>query len=111
MAEDTLSPLWQTYGEQWTHQLGPDFGLAATESIRYDLSEVRSLQEDKDKAAERMNKGVTAGTVMVSESRATQGLPVDESHEVFLRSASVLEVQAGDTAPVVEDEGEEGDDE
>lgn len=96
MAEDTTSPDWENTGQQWTEQLGPDFGLADNQAVRYDTRDVRALQPDKDKAATRMNTAVVGGWAMVSEARGELGLPVDDSHAVFLRPIGVDEVPAGD---------------
>lgn len=109
LAEDTLSPLWETFGVQWTHQLGPDFGLAPTEAVRYDTSDVRALQDDENKTVERMNVAVSGGWAMVAEARAEAGLPVDPSHEVFLRSAGQIEVPAGDMSPFTSGNGSRDD--
>lgn len=97
MTEDAISPLWEGFGVQWTEGLRIDFGLADSEAIRFDTAEVASLADDKNEAAKRIDLGVKGGWAMVSEGRAEAGLPVDDSHEVFLRPANVKVVPAGET--------------
>jgi hypothetical protein len=97
MTEDAVAPLWEGFGIQWTEGLRLDFGLSEAEAIRYDTSEVAALQDDKNEAAKRINLGIKGGWAMVSEGRAEAGLPVDDSHEVFLRPSGVTVVPAGET--------------
>lgn len=106
MTEDSVVPLWEGFGIQWTEALRIDFALTDTEEIRYDLSNVRSLQPDKNAAAIRMNTGITGGWAKVSEGRAELGLPIEPQHEIFLRSASMVEVpDTPETAAAANAEG------
>ena len=97
MTEDAVAPLWEGFGIQWTEGLRLDFGLADTEAIRYDTAEVAALQDDKNEAAVRIDRGIKGGWAMVSEGRAEAGLAVDDSHEIFLRPAGIKVVPAGET--------------
>lgn len=97
MTEDAIAPLWEGFGVQWTEGLRLDFGLADSEAVRYDTSEVAALQDDKNEAAVRIDRGIKGGWAMVSEGRTEAGLEVDESHEIFLRPAGVKVVPAGET--------------
>ena len=92
MTEDSVIPLWVGFGIQWTEALRIDFAFTDDEEIRYDLSNVRSLQPDKTDAATRMNTAIAGGWAKVSEGRSELGLTVEKQHEIFLRSASVMEV-------------------
>ncbi len=92
MTEDSVIPLWEGFGIQWTEALRIDFDLSDDEEIRYDLANVRSLQPDKTDAAVRMNTAITGGWAKVSEGRGELNLPVEPQHEIFLRPIGVQEI-------------------
>jgi len=98
-AEEGLVPKWQLMARTIRHQLLPDFeGDAAREMlVDFDTSEVRVMREDEDKKVDRAVKLVQAGVAEVAEGRAAAGLPVDDSHRVFLRTVNLVEVPAGQT--------------
>lgn len=68
--------------------------------VGFDLSKVRTLQEDEDKRLRRYDVGYRGGWVMRSESRRAMGLTVDnERDNVYLVPLNVTEVPADGSAP------------
>ncbi len=107
--ESTLIPLWKMVARQWTRQLLHDTQSYGTpdlkRSLRMDLTEVRALKKDEKDEVEKIDMAVTGGWAMVAEARRLIGLPVEPSHEVFLRNISTFPV--GQTEdPTVIDDGE-----
>lgn len=74
-------------------QMAKDSELAALD-LSWDTSEVPALQDDEDKETERWNKRVAGGWAQVAEARAAAGLEVDDSHKIYLRPISMIEVPA-----------------
>ncbi len=66
--------------------------------VAYDLSEVRVLQEDENKKAERVGKMVLGGFVTVADAQRETGMPVDETQNIYLRPLQMIEVPAGTKA-------------
>ncbi len=73
-------------------QLLSDFDSDEALCVGFDNTGVLALQEDKNEKVTRLTAGVTAGWATVADARAAEGLPVDESHNVFLRPFSMIEV-------------------
>lgn len=88
-------PLGRALLDELKRSLLPDFGNPAGLDLALDTSEVLALQDDEDKETERWNKRVLGGWVEVAEAREAAGLDVDDSHRIYLRSISMLEVPAG----------------
>jgi HK97 family phage portal protein len=79
---NTMVPYWTLVGEQYTHDLVPEFYGAgpggrndADEEIRYDLTEVRALQEDENQKHERIFRAVGGPYMTVNDGRRDVGLP------------------------------------
>lgn len=68
----------------------------------FDLAEVRALQEDFKRKADRWNTMVNGGWAMVAEARRDLGLPVDDARDsVFLRQGNLTMVHGDGTTPPV----------
>lgn len=65
------------------------------EDVGFDTSDVLALAEYRLAQAETYNKAIQGGWAMVWDGRDAMGWDVDDSHRVFLRSYSVIEVPAG----------------
>lgn len=67
----------------------------------FDLSQVRVLQEDEHKLAQRLNVGVQGGWVKRAEARRAMGHPVagDGADDVYLIPLNVAEVPADPAKP------------
>lgn len=76
----TLVPLWTADASTMNQQLLPDFageqrGKRGSQRLfsRFDLTNVRALQEDEDKKYARLNQGVLGGWVKPEEARRDTG--------------------------------------
>ena len=101
--ESTLIPLWKLAGRQLTRQLLNDKGfgtVAPNHSLQMDLTEVRALKKDEKDEVEKIDTAVQGGWALVSEARTLIGLPVDPSHEVFLRNISTFAVGSSEDPTV-----------
>lgn len=96
--ESNIIPTQSLLAEEIFLQLLPDFDSGAdidSLKVGFDNSEVRVLQEDANKRAERMDSGVKAGVVKVSEARTARDLESGPEDDIYLRSLSVVEVSPG----------------
>lgn len=89
-------PLARALADELDRSLLPDFGDVAGLKCSWNTDEVLALQEDEDKQVDRWNKMLSAGGVELFEYRTALGLPADESHRIYLRPFSVLEVPAAE---------------
>lgn len=109
--ENKLSPLWRIIANEYTHQLlYSDFTDDEKLIAKYDLTNVKSMQEDRANLIKSMDIGVKGGWVSIAEARQAIGLPTNDSHNVYLRSLQWDE-QTGDTDGLGSNyEGEDNDD-
>lgn len=94
--ESGVIPVQEIIGDELRAQLLSQYrdqGKAKRKVI-FDLSEVRILQEDRDKRVERNSAAVEAGWMQVAEARAAEGLPWSESDQVYLRGSQIVGVPA-----------------
>lgn len=96
-------PVLRMFADELQRSLLPDFqkgvaGRGAKQSVFWDTDEVLALQEDEDKKTDRWVKRVNGGWATVAEARRAAGLDVDDSHEIYLRPISMIEVPAGQAA-------------
>lgn len=94
--ENGVLPIGKLIAGELKRSLLPDF-MGQTKGVHdvvWDTSAVPAMQEDQDKKADRLNKMVTAGWVTVYEARDAIGFDVDDSHRIYLRPISVIEVPA-----------------
>lgn len=98
-AEEALVPRWRRRARTIKHQLLPDFEGARAKRLRvdHDLTQVRLLQEDEDKKADRNLRLFAGGAIELAELREELGKPVDDSHRIYLRPLQSIEVPAGMT--------------
>jgi HK97 family phage portal protein len=95
--ENAVVPLQRLFAAEITHQLLPDFE-ADPKSVRFrfDLSEVRALQEDENAIVERKLKELSGGAITLGEYRRETGRESGPEHEVYLRGFSIVEVRVED---------------
>lgn len=97
--ESNMIPTQRIFGSVIRRQLLIDFEDDITGwQVAYDLSEVRVLQEDENKKAERISKMVMGGYVTVADAQRETGMPVDETQNIYLRPLQMIEVPAGSKA-------------
>ena len=87
-------PLLRLISDELQRSLLPMFGNSKGLSVDWDTDDVKALQEDEDKKAERWSKLAAGGLVKISEAREAFGLDVDDSHQIYLRPVNLIEVPA-----------------
>lgn len=94
--EGYLCPLWAYFAEELTAHFRKRGVLKDNQEVRYDLSKVRALQEDRTDQYTRNSVAVQGDWMKISEARADIGLPVEPEDEVYLseRKAAQQQVQA-----------------
>jgi len=94
--ESNIIPSQRIFGSVIKRQLLTEFEQdTATWQVAYDLSEVRVLQEDENKKAERVGKMVSGGYITVADAQRETGMPVDESQNIYLRPMMIVATSAG----------------
>jgi len=73
--ETKLVPLWNDDAGTVNLQLLPDFDTNRRTFCKFDLTDVRALQEDEDKKYARLDLGVQHKWITVNEARQDVGLP------------------------------------
>lgn len=83
--EGELVPDWRYFAEELTAQLLPDFEDVEGAEFDFDLSEVRTLQEDQNALAERLNRELLGGRSTLNEVRIATGRePLDGGDVLYL---------------------------
>lgn len=91
-AEQGLVPLWRRFGKAIHRQLMWEYQTPSSQfRFGFDTSDVRVLQEDKQKKHERTDKDVQAGILDVASAQGVLGYEVDETQRVYLRSGLLVE--------------------
>jgi HK97 family phage portal protein len=101
--EQTIIPTQRINAEDMRFQLLTEFESDPFAwRVGFDLTNVRVLQEDRNRLEQRVNRGLRAGGVKRSEYRRTMGLAVaaDGSDDVFLMPLNTAEVPADKSQPV-----------
>lgn len=102
--ENNILPTQRQMAASLRLQLLPDFEPNVTEfRVRFDISNVRALQEDVTAEFERSTMGVLGGFMRVSEGRSRVGLAPDDGDNIYLRDKKYIEVTAGEQGQTVED--------
>jgi len=94
--ENNIIPTQRVFGSVIKRQLLINFEKDITNwQVAYDLSEVRILQEDENKKAERISRMVSGGYITIADAQRETGVPVDETQNIYLRPINVMETPAG----------------
>jgi len=94
--ESNIIPTQRSFGSVQKRQLLSEFeDDTAVWQVAYDLSEVRVLQEDETKKAERVAKMVQGGYLTVANAQKETGTPVDDTQNIYLRPLQLVAVPAG----------------
>lgn len=95
--ESNIIPAQRTLSEDIRFQLLGDFEVDPFAwKVFFDLTDVRVLQEDENKKAERFNIGVNGGWIKRAEARREFGLEVEDTDEVYILTASQEEIVPGE---------------
>lgn len=100
--EDFLLPLWKAISSAFTTQLYPYTPTYRSKPRAYygfDLSKVRSLQEDEDKRHLRYNKDFYYGIIKRSEARQALGFKVTPEDEVYYHDILAEMAEAQQNSP------------
>jgi HK97 family phage portal protein len=100
--EQTVVPLYEADAETWQkHLLRPDFDTNKAVSVRYDISDVRALQEDQNDIYARLSMAVEKKWITRNEARAEVGFPPIEGwDEEDTQSAADAAAALADAMPV-----------
>jgi hypothetical protein len=108
--EQTVNPLWRQIAATYTKQLlRPDFEQDRSIRLRYDVTDVRALQEDMNEVYTRLSVAVEKGWVTKDEARAEVGLDplpngLGEAQDPIEQARQLTEATGG---PPGQDEEEE----
>ena len=88
-------PYCRMFADELSRSLLPDFVKTDDMRVTHDTSEVVALADHEDRETTRWNGRIQSGAAMISEAREAWGLPVDDSHRVYLRPIASFEVPHG----------------
>ena len=88
-----IIPTQRVFGQTMKRQLLVEFDNDKSLDVGYNNKNVAALQEDKNSKVTRISAGVTAGWAKVSDAREAEGLSVEDSDRIYLRSFNQLEVE------------------
>jgi hypothetical protein len=97
--ENGVIPLGRLAADELKRSLLPQFGKADGLDVVFDVAKVPAMQEDQDKKAERWTKMLESGGITVYQYRQALGLDADDSHRIYLRKISVIEVPESGERP------------
>ena len=113
--EQTIVPLYEADAETWQkHLLRPDFDTDKAVSVRYDVSDVRALQEDENEKYARLSLAVEKKWITRNEARSEVGFPPIEGwDEEDTQSAADAAAALADAmpAPALPPPGDDDEDE
>ena len=97
--ESCIVPMQRLLANELDAQLLPDLGDAAAESVAFDLSQVRALQEDRDKLVARNVAGFKGGVLRRAEARRALGLETDPEDEIFINDLITIGARITEADP------------
>lgn len=93
--DSAIIPLQRILAAEIRHQLLPDFETNLDGfRVKYDLTDVRILQEDENAKTTRKLAELTAGAITLATYLRETGREALPIHDVYLRNMSVVEVPA-----------------
>ena len=81
--ESVVVPLWRYIEDELNAQLMPDFDKTGKLEAKFNLSNVRVLQDDENKLYARLGAAYRTGFMKRSEARSEIGLPTSPEDEVY----------------------------
>lgn len=92
-----LIPMGANLASTLDQQLLPEFqGNPGLFRTKFDLSDVRALQEDEKQKTDRVLEMVEKSVITVGEGRRDLGYPTDTSHDFYLRATTVQAIPKND---------------
>jgi len=95
LALQTLVPLWRSFASEMRQSLAGEIGFADDVIIRFDLSEVRALQDSQNAIEERLGRAFDRGGITRAEYRRALGYEVTPEDEVFKENLASIWVPRG----------------
>ncbi len=95
LALQTLTPLWRSFASEMQQSLAGEIGYADDVLIRFDLSEVRALQDSQNAIEERLGRAFDRGGITRAEYRRALGYEVTPEDEVFKENLASIWVPRG----------------
>ncbi|MFQ5705542.1 MAG: phage portal protein [Gemmatimonadales bacterium] len=94
----SLIPTQEIIADEICRSLIHEFGGNPDEQrMRFDISQVKALWEDKNEKHDRVRKDMMARMITVGEARLELGYPADDSHDVYVQPVNVIQIPS-DTA-------------
>lgn len=87
--EGVVVPLWRYTEDEMNAQLMPDFDKTGKLEAKFNLSEVRVLQDDENKLYARLGAAYRTGFMKRSEARSKAGLAVEPGGVVSVKFMGV----------------------
>lgn len=103
--QNGIFPIQRVFSSEVSQGLLPLYGeTSATLRTIFDTSKVAALQEDRNKLAMSLDRGVKGGWILVSEAKRKMGFEVTPADDVYLRPVNIIPVPVdqGDKVLVVE---------
>ena len=88
-----IIPTQRVFSQTMKRHLLIEFDNDKSLVVGYCNKDVAALQEDKSDRVTRIGVGVTQGWAKVSDAREAEGLSVEETDKVYLRSFNLLETE------------------
>jgi HK97 family phage portal protein len=95
LAEQTLIPLWRSLASEFEQSLTGEIGYGDDLVVRFDLSQVRALQESEKDIEERLGSAFDRGGITRAEYRRGMGYDADEADEVYKENLASIWVPRG----------------
>lgn len=93
--ESNIIPTQAFFAEELKRKLLPEFvnkNDLRNYKVWFDRSNVSALLEDQNKKTDRVIRMLASGMALVSEARIELGMPVDDSHKVYLRTVNQVPI-------------------
>lgn len=102
--EQNLVPMWRLFSADYAMYLLPEFDTrVGSRQVAYDLSQVRALQEDASRVAERIGGLFGRGLLTRGEAKVQIGFEANPADDVYLIPLSLIEVPKGEAMPAPAD--------
>lgn len=91
--ESCIIPMQRNFAEQLQRKLVPNFEDPLEFFVEFDLTEVRVLQEDRNRLHQRTREDVKSGIISLNEGRARIGeLPLDNDVWYVTKTVEIVEI-------------------
>lgn len=95
LALQTLVPLWRSFASEVRQSMAGEAGYAEDVTIRFDLAQVRAMQESQTEIENRLGQMFDRGGILRSEYREALGFEVGPEDEVYKENLASIWVPRG----------------